>query len=72
MFSRGQLIFGIIFAIVFFVIIIVAYKKDAVLHKKYYNGVSWILLTFIAFIAGIAAIKLNLFLMKFSAAIWVN
>ena len=60
MFSRGQLIFGIIFAIVFFVIIIVAYKKDAVLHKKYYNGAFWILLTFIAFIAGIAAIKLLL------------
>ncbi|MFL2623627.1 MAG: hypothetical protein ACJ0P6_03925 [Flavobacteriaceae bacterium] len=57
MFSRGQLIFGSIFAIVFFVIIIVAYKKDAVLHKKYYNGVFWILLTFISFIAGIAAIK---------------
>lgn len=57
MFSRGQLIFGIIFAIVFFVIIIVSYKKDAVLHKKYYNGVFWILLTFIAFVAGIAAIK---------------
>tara|TARA_Y100000991_G_C21808976_1_gene278799 strand:- start:1 stop:189 length:189 start_codon:yes stop_codon:yes gene_type:complete len=57
MFSRGQLIFGSIFAVVFFVIIIVAYKKDAVLHKKYYNGVFWILLTFISFIAGIAAIK---------------
>ena len=57
MFSRGQLIFGIIFAIVFFVIIIVAYKKDAVLHKKYYNGVFWVLLAFISFIAGIAAIK---------------
>ena len=57
MFSKGQIIFGIIFALVFLVIIIRSYKKDAALHKKYYNGVFWILLTFIAFIAGIAAIK---------------
>ena len=57
MFSRGQLIFGIIFAIAFFVIIIVAYKKDAVLHKKYYNGTFWVLMAFIAFIASIAGIK---------------
>ena len=57
MFSRGQLIFGILFAIVFIIIIILAYKKDKRLHKKYYRGVIWILMTFIAFIAGIAAIK---------------
>ena len=57
MFSRGQLIFGILFAIVFIIIIILAYKKDKRLHQKYYSGVIWILMTFIAFIAGIAAIK---------------
>ena len=57
MFSRGQLIFGILFAIVFIIIIILAYKKDKRLHQKYYRGVIWILMTFIAFIAGIAAIK---------------
>ncbi|MBB68670.1 MAG: hypothetical protein CMC77_01165 [Flavobacteriaceae bacterium] len=57
MFSRGQLIFGILFAIVFIIIIILAYKKDKELHQKYYSGVLWILMTFIAFIAGIAAIK---------------
>ena len=57
MFSRGQLIFGILFAIVFIIIIILAYKKDKGLHQKYYSGVIWILMTFIAFIAGIAAIK---------------
>ena len=56
MFSRGQLIFGILFAVVF-IIIILAYKKDKGLHQKYYSGVIWILMTFIAFIAGIAAIK---------------
>ena len=57
MFSRGQLIFGILFAIVFAVIIIMSYRKDAALNKKYYKGSLWILLIFISFILGIAAIK---------------
>ncbi len=57
MFSRGQLIFGILFAIVFAVIVFMSYKKDAALNKKYYKGSLWILLIFIGFILGIAAIK---------------
>lgn len=57
MFSRGQLIFGILFAIVFAVIIFGAYRKDAALNKKYYRGSIWVLLIFIGFILGIAAIK---------------
>ncbi len=57
MFSRGQLIFGILFAIVFAVIILMSYRKDAALNKKYYKGSLWILLIFISFILGIAAIK---------------
>ncbi|MDA0316400.1 MAG: hypothetical protein O2906_03975 [Bacteroidetes bacterium] len=57
MFSRGQLIFGILFAIVFVVIIFMSYRKDAALNKKYYKGSLWILLIFISFILGIAAIK---------------
>tara|TARA_Y200000002_G_scaffold346079_1_gene320422 strand:+ start:4148 stop:4336 length:189 start_codon:yes stop_codon:yes gene_type:complete len=57
MFSRGQIIFGILFAFFFVGIIVISYKKDAALHKKYYRGVFWVLLIFIAFILGIAAIK---------------
>jgi len=57
MFSRGQLIFGILFAIVFVVIIFMSYRKDAALNKKYHKGSLWILLIFISFILGIAAIK---------------
>tara|TARA_B110000967_G_scaffold198979_1_gene232781 strand:- start:2288 stop:2476 length:189 start_codon:yes stop_codon:yes gene_type:complete len=57
MFSRGQLTFGIIFAIVFLGIIIYAYRKDFNLHQKYYKGSFWVLLVFVGFIAGIAAIK---------------
>ncbi|MDG5492546.1 hypothetical protein N4270_13370 [Psychroserpens sp. SPM9] len=57
MFSNGQLIFGILFALVFAVIIFFAYRKDLKLHKKYYKGSVWILIAFIVFIAAIALIK---------------
>ncbi len=57
MFSKGQLIFGLLFAITFAIIIFFAYKKDLKLHRKYYKGSLWILLAFIGFISMIAAIK---------------
>ena len=57
MFSRGQLIFGILFAIFFMGVIIYAYRKDFNLHQKHYKGSLWVLLAFIGFISGIAAIK---------------
>jgi hypothetical protein len=57
MFSSGQLIFGILFAIAFTVIIFFAYKKDLNLHRKYYKGSAWVLIAFIGFILMIAAIK---------------
>ena len=57
MFSQGQLLFGIVFAIVFAIVIFIAYKKDAAQNKKHYKGSLWILILFIAFILGIAAIK---------------
>tara|TARA_R100001369_G_scaffold69870_1_gene97555 strand:+ start:620 stop:805 length:186 start_codon:yes stop_codon:yes gene_type:complete len=57
MFSKGQLIFGLLFFIVFAVIIGVQYRKDLRLHKKYYKGSLWVLLAFIGFIAMIGAVK---------------
>ena len=57
MFSQGQLIFGILFAITFIGVLIYAYRKDFNLHQKYYKGSLWILLVFIGFISSIAAIK---------------
>ncbi|MFT5848375.1 MAG: hypothetical protein ACI902_002447 [Psychroserpens sp.] len=57
MFSNGQLIFGILFALVFAVVIFFAYKKDLNLHKKYYKGSVWVLIAFVGFILMIAAIK---------------
>ncbi|MFH4964263.1 hypothetical protein V8G69_04605 [Gaetbulibacter sp. M235] len=57
MFSKGQIIFGIIFFIVFAIAIGFTYRKDLKLHKKFYPGSIWILLAFIAFILFISAIK---------------
>tara|TARA_R110002096_G_scaffold313052_2_gene507372 strand:+ start:2292 stop:2477 length:186 start_codon:yes stop_codon:yes gene_type:complete len=57
MFSTGQLIFGILFFIVFAIVIAYQYRKDFKLHKKYYKGTVWVLIAFIGFISMIAAIK---------------
>ncbi len=57
MFTKGQMIFGILFAIAFTIALIYAYRKDLKLHKKYYPGTVWVLLAFISFILFIAAIK---------------
>ena len=57
MFSQGQIIFGICFAIAFIIFLTIAYRKDLKLHRRYYKGSFWILLAFLGFIAMIAAIK---------------
>ena len=57
MFSKGQIIFGVLFFIAFAIIIGYAYKKDFKLHKRFYAGSIWVLIAFIAFILLIAAIK---------------
>jgi len=58
MFTTGQLIFAILFAIAFIIIIAYTYRKDLKLHKQNYKGVLWVLLAFLAFIGFIVAIKL--------------
>lgn len=58
MFSTGQLIFALLFAIAFIAIIVYSYKQDKKLHTKNYKGVQWIAGAFIAFI-------LTLFLIKY-------
>ena len=57
MFTNGQWIFGILFFIVFAVIITIMYRKDLKLHRRYYKGTVWVLIAFIGFIGMIAAIK---------------
>jgi cytochrome bd-type quinol oxidase subunit 1 len=58
MFSTGQWIFAAFFVVAFVVLMLFSYKKDKVLHKKYYKGSFYILLGFLTFV-------LILFLMKF-------
>ncbi len=57
MFSNGQIVFGILFFVVFAIIIGIMYRKDLKLHKKYYAGSIWVLIAFIGFILMISAIK---------------
>jgi len=60
MFSKGQLIFAIIFIIGFTGIITYTYFKDREIHRLYYKKTYIILLIFLLFIATIA-IYSNLF-----------
>lgn len=57
MFTKGQLIFAILFVIAFIIALIYTYRKDLKLHRKYYKGSVWVLIAFISFILFIAFIK---------------
>ncbi|HAB27742.1 MAG: hypothetical protein CMP05_10045 [Xanthomarina sp.] len=57
MFTNGQWVFGILFAIAFIIVIFYTYRHDLKLHKRYYKGSIWILVAFISFIVFIASIK---------------
>ena len=60
MFSTGQIVFGIIFFILFAIIIGFMYRKDLKIHKHFYKGSIWMLFAFITFILSIVAIKVFL------------
>jgi len=60
MFTKGQLIFALIFTIVFSLIIAYSYLKDYNLNKVYYKNSYVILIMFIIFISIIATYS-NLF-----------
>lgn len=57
MFSKGQLIFAILFAVVFGVVIFSSYRKDKRLHTKNYKGVKWVAIGFLLFISLLFGIK---------------
>lgn len=57
MFSKGQVIFAVLFVIVFVVVIWFTYSKDRRLHEKNYKGVKWIAITFLLFIASLFFLK---------------
>ena len=47
MFSKEQIIFGILFVIAFTIALVYAYRKDLNLHKRYYKGSIWVLVAII-------------------------
>lgn len=57
MFSQGQIIFAVVFAVAFIVAMIAMYRKDAVLHKRYYKGSIWVLVAFLLFIGVLFMLK---------------
>lgn len=60
MFSQGQIIFAISFIVVFVVIMFIMYRKDLNMHKVYYKGSLWVLLTFLLFLILLFVIKIIL------------
>ncbi|WGK94458.1 hypothetical protein MG292_10300 [Flavobacterium keumense] len=60
MFSSGQITFGILFFIGFVVTMIIAYRKDAQLHRLFYKGNYKILLGFLVFVCLLFVIKIFL------------
>ena len=59
-FSQGQIIFALLFVIVFVIIMVIMYRKDLKMHKIYYKGSLWVLLTFLLFIALLFVVKVTL------------
>ena len=57
MFSSGQLIFAVLFVIVFTSLIIIMYRKDAKGHRIHYAGTYKVLIGFILAIIALFMIK---------------
>ena len=57
MFSTGQIIFTVLFVIVFAIVIWYAYRGDRRLHAKNYKGVKWVALAFFLFILVLFVLK---------------
>ena len=57
MFTSGQLIFALIAIAVFAVVLILSYRGDRKLHKKYYKGNIWVLVGFLGFIIFLILLK---------------
>jgi uncharacterized membrane protein len=57
MFSKGQLVFAVLFFISFIIAAVYSYRKDINIHKQFYKGKYKILIGFLAFIAILFVIK---------------
>jgi len=57
MFSQGQLIFAVLFVIVFVALMIYSYRKDKQVYAKFYKNTSVVLVFFFLFVALLFGIK---------------
>jgi len=57
MFSTNQLIFAVLFVIVFVGLMVYSYTKDRKMHDQFYKGRLWVLVAFLGFIAMLFVIK---------------
>jgi O-antigen/teichoic acid export membrane protein len=60
MFSKGQLIFAVLFIISFTILMIWSYRKDFKIHKKHYKNTFIILIAIFLIITIFALITFNL------------
>lgn len=60
MFSQGQWIFAGLFLVAFVIVSIYVYRKDAILHQKFYKGSYRVLIGFLLFIAVLFIIKFTM------------
>jgi hypothetical protein len=58
MFTQGQLLFAVCFFITFVITMIIAYRKDLELHKRYYKGNYKVLVGFLVFIGILFCVKI--------------
>ncbi len=57
MFSTGQMVFALLFALAFITVIVVMYRKDKKWQQKQYKGVIWVLVAFVSFIIILGLLK---------------
>jgi O-antigen/teichoic acid export membrane protein len=60
MFSKGQLIFAVIFLIAFTILMIWSYRKDIKIHKKHYKNTFIVLIAIFLIITIFALITFGL------------
>lgn len=60
MFSTGQWIFAVLFLITFIIIMIFSYRKDVIIHQKFYKGSYKVLIAFLFFIFLLFIIKITM------------
>jgi hypothetical protein len=58
MFSTGQLVFAALFFVSFVIIMVFSYRKDILIHQKFYKGSYKVLFAFILFIFMLFMIKI--------------